>query len=421
MKFFQPSNKKLAAQYYNALNTGDISRAIELAARIPPETPLPENRWTSVAMYVLDSALHFSEAETQAVVQQFIRQGMTDDHLVSLLNRAMLHGHEETALYILQSVKDINLDGFEEGYCPLHSSLRHGSFRVTRVLIERGADVHVDSSYGCPVLETAVIHGAPVDIIRQLVDGGVDVNEFSDNPVLHWVIDRGDFAVFSFLLSLPQLDINARGKERKTAMHLLCGKHFNASFLKDMAVRGGVEMSVPDVDGHTPVYYAKLSALMALQDAFPDERLNLEEALRGAATRGDAAAIPYLLSQGADVNVPDATGKTPLMLAAKGGRVDCVRLLLAADADLRRVCAEGYTAQFYAKGDEVQGLLKERKLALPAPRQTAAHGLKRQDDYSIQTVDASGLATTFNFWTQQVIVRDIVHGGVAEFRRRPAL
>ena len=64
-------------------------------------------------------------------------------------------------------------------------------------------------------------------------------------------------------------------------------------------------------------------------------------ALAWAAARGDERSTVTLLAHGADPNAVDATGITPLYLAANSGRAGCVRLLLEAGALPDPVAAKG--------------------------------------------------------------------------------
>ncbi len=64
-----------------------------------------------------------------------------------------------------------------------------------------------------------------------------------------------------------------------------------------------------------------------------------------AARSGRVRSVALLLKQGADVNAVDAkNGNTALMLAANRGLIDIVELLLAADANTNIRAKDGWTA-----------------------------------------------------------------------------
>ena len=65
-----------------------------------------------------------------------------------------------------------------------------------------------------------------------------------------------------------------------------------------------------------------------------------------------------LIAHGADVNVADANGRTPLMMAAMQGWADVVRELLAAHAAVNARDREGRVALDYAD-EETSALLKQ--------------------------------------------------------------
>jgi ankyrin repeat protein len=58
------------------------------------------------------------------------------------------------------------------------------------------------------------------------------------------------------------------------------------------------------------------------------------KALLEAAANGDAAAVERSLAAGVKVEIRDAAGRTPLMLATHGNHVAVARLLIAAGADV---------------------------------------------------------------------------------------
>ncbi|MEV7739689.1 ankyrin repeat domain-containing protein [Streptomyces sp. NPDC088921] len=64
------------------------------------------------------------------------------------------------------------------------------------------------------------------------------------------------------------------------------------------------------------------------------------EQLTRAAKDGDAAGVARVLSEGAEVDTPNAARRTALDLAAREGHTEIVRLLLAAGADPQQQTGE---------------------------------------------------------------------------------
>ena len=64
----------------------------------------------------------------------------------------------------------------------------------------------------------------------------------------------------------------------------------------------------------------------------------------GAGCDGTVDAVRSWVASGADINVVDEHGATPLMMAARWGQTDCVAEMLRLGADSRRVDQDGWTA-----------------------------------------------------------------------------
>jgi uncharacterized protein len=58
--------------------------------------------------------------------------------------------------------------------------------------------------------------------------------------------------------------------------------------------------------------------------------------------------VKVFISKGADINIRTHLGWTPVILAAKGGKLDCLKLLIKAGADLNIICRQGWSALMYA-------------------------------------------------------------------------
>ncbi|MGO0060089.1 ankyrin repeat domain-containing protein [Brevibacillus fluminis] len=57
-----------------------------------------------------------------------------------------------------------------------------------------------------------------------------------------------------------------------------------------------------------------------------------------AAKNGETSVVQDLLARGAAINVRDAAGRTPVLLAAHGSHIETVRFLIEAGADVNLRC-----------------------------------------------------------------------------------
>ena len=70
--------------------------------------------------------------------------------------------------------------------------------------------------------------------------------------------------------------------------------------------------------------------------------------LLNAARNGEEDNLEALIDAGADVNIPDSDGNTPLFLAAMSCNEQCVQLLLKSGADVNLTNKRGANALIYA-------------------------------------------------------------------------
>lgn len=99
---------------------------------------------------------------------------------------------------------------------------------------------------------------------------------------------------------------------------------------------------------------ADLNAEFELSGGFLKQYADVSAGLRAAVNADKQESAKFLLEKGADPNLGDERGETPLMLAAEHDRPDLAQILISAGADLNRTDAAGQRAVGYAilSGDE---------------------------------------------------------------------
>lgn len=116
-----------------------------------------------------------------------------------------------------------------------------------------------------------------------------------------------------------------------------------------------------------------------------DAAIELAHSMLDAARSGDSAPLLALIDQGAPVNLQDASGNGPLMLAAYHGHAELVRGLAArgADVDLMNDRGQSPLAGVAFKGftDVAKVLLEagaDPEAGTPSARETARY-FERED------------------------------------------
>jgi ankyrin repeat protein len=89
-----------------------------------------------------------------------------------------------------------------------------------------------------------------------------------------------------------------------------------------------------------------------------------ESELKIACTNDAMQKVKRLLVKGADPNISDVNGITPLMEAASGGALEIVQLLIAYGADPHRQDNFGDTALIYARNQGFKKVAHYLKLIM---------------------------------------------------------
>lgn len=186
---------------------------------------------------------------------------------------------------------------------------------IVQALLEAGATVTSDSGWA---LQAAAEQGH-LAAVKLLLDYGADINHFSvqhsSGTALQAACDCGNEEVVEYLLS-KGADPNKGGGRYE---YPIIVASMQPKILPHLLAAPGIELNVVGGPGHgSPLVYAAASL--------------------------PAEYIVQLIQAGADVNMVDLDGDTPLMAAALVGDYECVKLLLEHGADIMTISPNRGTA-----------------------------------------------------------------------------
>ena len=149
-------------------------------------------------------------------------------------------------------------------------------------------------------------------------------------------------------------DVNARSAKGMTALMCAAWQEDHADVARLLLDRGA-DLGIRQASsGWTALTFAAVNGKERCLALFFERRAKLDEsaedwkALMFAVQYRSRATARMLLAHGANPNVVDTDGRTPLMRAARNSDAELVSALLAAGADAQLVDAEGQTALHHA-------------------------------------------------------------------------
>lgn len=254
-------------------------------------------------------------------------------------------------------------------------ALEEGSDQVVRTLLELGWDVQQSTSTGEPPLATA-IRGGSGRTVAVLLERGADVVRPDGRS---WVIEvarRGiDELVWAWIDAGASIDT---GEDESVLVHAVESLSFDAI---EAWIDAGTELDVTSQEGYS------LASIAMMRGANVDDLMNLAAlgidlnahdgfAVRVAAAWDRPDWIRTLVSAGANVNIANAGGWTPLLeAAAMDASSDTLALLVSLGADVSATLASGenviHLSAIHASDPRVIALLVDAGVEIGGTRRDA--------------------------------------------------
>ena len=270
----------------------------------------------------------------------------------------------------------------ENGIRPLHLAVSKNSIRMTNaLLVHKGIDVNDSRPGGATPLWLAISEGHN-EIVKRLltetklnlnITAGSDLMSFERRTVLQLAVQKDDMEVVKWLLADERLSINSVASGQSA---LACAVSVgNIEMVKLLLEQEDIDIDVRGRLGSTPLWLAASSGrfdlvqlLLQRTDNIDVNRFDVWEhknALMVAAKRGDLETVKLLLAldrtdPNLAVSFPAKSKETALEFAALGGHFEVVKALLS---DPRLDCDLGLPALHakYQGHDEVERIITDER------------------------------------------------------------
>ena len=240
----------------------------------------------------------------------------------------------------------------------LIEALQDQDHEAVRALLSQKVDVNAREGDGATALHWAVVRD-DVEVVEALVGAGADANAANDygvTPLLLACTNR-NAAVVGKLLDAGA-DPNAATEMGETAL-MTCAKTGIADALRALLDHGA------KVDGRE-ASHGQTALMWAATQENPDAVRVLLDHGADVGARSDTHLLPVNLGNGNPFEesvLQPQRGSTPLLFAARNGRIENARLLLDAGADVNEKAPNGESAlvlaSFSGQG-ELAAFLLER-------------------------------------------------------------
>jgi uncharacterized protein len=255
----------------------------------------------------------------------------------AMLIQAAESGDTPAVLTLLSGGAFINATD-ERGRTAVMAATHTNQVETVQALIDAGADINIrDHRMDNPFLYASA--EGLFEIVKLTIDANADThitNRFGGTALIP-AAERGHVEIVQELLTRTDVDVNHVNNLGWTALLeaiILSDGGERYQQIVQLLVDYGANINIPDNNGLTPLDHARARGFNEIGQILLTTAASRDQQLILAAEQGDLETVKRLLAWGASVDVQDENGRTALIAAAYPNNLPIANLLIEAEADV---------------------------------------------------------------------------------------
>ncbi|CAG0899822.1 unnamed protein product [Cyprideis torosa] len=264
------------------------------------------------------------------VVKVLLTHGADPNSVVTDWGLTPLHiaTTPDTVRLLLDYKADVDVKD-RNGWTPLLQATFRGHHSVVEILLAHGANPNIAKLYKTSPLH----HAKSAETAELLIQNGAEVNvKDEDHETPLFVATKNDLHSVVEVLLANGADPNIANRYKRSPLH-----HATSAETAELLIVKGAEENAKDENGKTPLFIAtengrhSVVEVLFANQADPNIANRYQQSPLHRAKSVETAE--FLIVKGAEVNVKDRRGKTPLFVATEENLHSVVEVLVAHGAE----------------------------------------------------------------------------------------